>query len=149
MTAPTIYATPERVAVAWLAALPGLNASMVGTTLPSDESLWSASGYITAAVTGGSPDTYYRVGRPVVTLNCWGVTSNTGLPPWNKAQNLAEIVRMGTYLNSWPWLSMPNCDERARVMTAYLAGEPRRHYGDLGDYAAYVVDLALDWATTA
>lgn len=142
-------ATTEKVAVAWLASLPGFNASMVGTELPSDNSTWAASGFVTVSTVGGSPNIYLPFAAPVVGLQFWAVSPDTGLPPWAMAGELAETVRAGCYdtPNIGRTLTPAYCDQQARVMSAYLLAEPRRSYGDVGDYACITVDLALPWST--
>jgi hypothetical protein len=141
------YADTEAVTNAWLTTLPGITAAMVGQTLPADNSTWAASGFITPAGSGGTPDLYFAVAHPVVTLSCWAANPNTGLPPWDKARQLAEIVRYGCLNNGTGALvTLPYADQNARVLSAYLKQEPRRMYGDIGDYACYVVDIVIHWS---
>jgi hypothetical protein len=146
-----IYATTEKVTLAWLATLPGITAAMVDTQLPTPDSnnnlSWAASGFITPYGLGGRADLYTSVAHPVVGLKCWSVDPVTGLPPWNKANNLAEIIRNGC-LNSGTeqFLTIPYCDQNARVLSAYMLEEPRRAFGDLGDYACFDTTIALHWA---
>ncbi len=141
------YATTEKVVNAWLAGLPGLNASMVDEQLPTDNTTWAASGFLTPTGMGGAADVYVPVAHPMVTVDCWAVDPDSGLPPWNKAANLAETVRSGTFTNGvGTFVTLPYSDQNARILTAYLRSEPRRKYGDIGDYACVTFDLALHWA---
>lgn len=144
------YATTPKVVTAWLGSLPSLSTAMVDEQLPSDTSTWAASGFITPFVTGGSPNIYMPVQQPVVTLKFWTVDPDTGLPPWNTAENLAEIVRAGTFSFNTIGraLTVPYCDQTARVMSAYFLVEPRRSYMDAGDYACVTVDMAFYWVAT-
>ena len=49
----------ELVAVSWIKGIPGIPVSSVSTTLPSDNTTWSASGFIQVPfVVGGSPDIF-------------------------------------------------------------------------------------------
>ncbi|WP_329064883.1 hypothetical protein [Amycolatopsis sp. NBC_01480] len=140
------YATPDKVALAWAGLAPGLSPSMVDDQLPVDNTTWAASGFITPMVSGGGANVYFRLDSPVVTLQCWACDPSTGLAPWVKAQAIAETIRVATYLNNPVPVPLPTCDEDARVLSSSVVGHPRRVYGDLGDYAAYSVDVQLHWA---
>ncbi|PKV95922.1 hypothetical protein ATK30_6855 [Amycolatopsis echigonensis] len=139
------YATPDVVALAWAAQAPGIVPSMVGDQLPVDNSTWAASGFITPTVSGGGANAYYRLDQPVVTLQCWACRPGTDLAPWGKAGNLAETLRAATYLNRPVFVSLSTCDENARVLSSSVVGSPRKVYGDIGDYAAFTVDVQLHW----
>lgn len=143
-----VYATPEKVALGWAAAI--FNPSMVGQQLPEDNTTWAASGFVTASISPGlGPHMYYRFDRPVVSFQCWAVNADTGRPPWGRAQNLAETIRVqGTYANQPVSVTVEDASENARVLSSYLVSEPRKVFGDLGDYAAYVVDVQLFWVAT-
>lgn len=142
-----IYASTEKVITAWLATLPGITSAMVGGTLPVDNTTWAASGFITPSGAGGNPDLYFAIGHPIVNLKFWAVDPNSGLPPWPTAENLAEIVRNGCLSNgTGVILTLPYCDQNARVLSVYLKQEPRRSYGDVGDYACFTADVAIHWA---
>jgi hypothetical protein len=143
------YATPENVALGWVAGLPGLSAAMVGDTLPTDNTSWAASGFITAVVSGGGANIYYRLDEPVVTLQCWACQPGTSFVPWPKARNIAETIRVATYLNQPRTVSPPLCDETAKVLSSYTLGQPRKVFGDLGEYAAFSVDVQLFWVAAA
>lgn len=144
------YATTEAVVDAWLTTLPGITTAMVGQTLPVDNSTWAASGFITPSGTGGNADLYFPVAHPIVTLKFWAVNPDTGLPPWDKARQLAEIVRTGCLTNGvGVLLTLPYTDQNARVLSVYLKTEPRRAYGDVGDYACFLADLVVHWAAHA
>jgi hypothetical protein len=140
-----VLASPEAVALAWAASLPGLSAAMVGDTLPRDTALWATDGFITPSVVGGGTNLYYRLGSPVVGLMCWAVTPDSDVPPWPKARNLAETIRAGTYAPGSRYLALPFCSENAEVKSSYFVGEPRRVRGDFGDYACFTVDVQLHW----
>lgn len=141
------YASTERVVNAWLATVPGISAAMVDEQLPADNSTWAASGFITPYALGGVADIDMRIGHPIVGLKCWAVDPNTGRPPWNIAGNLAETVRNGCFSNGTSrYLTLPYCDQNARLLSAYLVEEPRRTYGDTGDYACFNTSVALHWA---
>lgn len=141
------FATTDRVVLAWLALVDGLAPGMVGETLPTDITTWSADGFITPNTAGGNSNIYVPVISPVITMSCWAVDPDTGEPPWNLAKNLAETVRAACQNRDHMGdvLTLPDCDQQVRVFSAYLVGEPRKSYADNGDYACVVVDVHVDW----
>jgi hypothetical protein len=123
-----------------------MDTSMVAATLPADNSTWAASGFVTVRTTGGSPALYVPLREPVVTLDFWAVKPGSTKPPWYQANGLAELVDVGTRAsNVQRTVTLPTGYNPARVYSAYFVQEPRRAYGDQGDYAHYVADLALHW----
>lgn len=145
-------ATSELVGIAWLGSIPGLSTQMVATQLPADDTSWSATGFITIALVGGSPNIYLPVKCPVFQVDCYAVKPGSNKPPWWKANVLAETIRYATLQRtgfnrllslSAGGVSYPS----ARVQTANLTTEPRRRYSDAGDYAIYGFDLAVEWMT--
>lgn len=142
----TLPANTELVAVAWLGGVTGLTSAMVAATLPADNSTWAASGFVTVRTTGGNPNIYFPLREPVVTLDFWAVKPGSSKPPWYQANALAELVDAGTRAsNAARAVALPSGYNSARVFSAYFVQEPRRAYGDQGDYARYVADLALHW----
>lgn len=146
-----LYATTERVVVAWLSSLPGITAGMVGVQLPNPTNggtpTWAATGFITPYALGGLSDPYLPLAHPVVGFKCWAVDPDTGRPPWNVAANLAETIRAGTRtagINQV--LTLPNCDQNARILSAYMLEEPRRSFGDTGDYACFDTTVEIHWS---
>jgi hypothetical protein len=147
-----IAATDEVVTKAWIAQLASFTADMVGEQLPRDRTLWAVSGFITVTVVGGSTVPEFRLESPVIAVQGWAHEPGTDRPPWEKARNLVELVKAGTYQPPGPsgWLlQLPHCGENAVVKTAYPLGKPRRVYGDFGDYAGYVQNLVLNWVPVA
>lgn len=144
--ATVLRANTELVAVAWLRGVAGLSSSMVATTLPTDNSSWAASGFVTVRAVGGAPGIYVPLRSPVVTVDAWGVNPGSSKPPWFQAAALLEAVDLGCRAADVSReLTLPSGYPGARVLTAYLLSEPRRAYGDQGDYAHYIADLALHW----
>lgn len=147
----------EAVAVGWISSIEGLQADGVATQLPDDETKWTANGFITVAVVGGSPDMYVPVRKPVFQIDSWAVNIGSGKPPWGKAANLLEQVRMATYGYREPGSQLASRAvgirasgveyPAARVMAAYLMTEPHRMYGDRADFARYVCTIQLHWTT--
>ena len=142
----TLRANTELVAITWLGGVSGLASNMVAAVLPKDNATWSATGFVTVRTSGGSPGIYTPLRNPVVTLDFWAVKPGSNKPPWFAANYLAELVDRGCRATdaSRP-LTLPANYPPARVLTAYLISEPRRAYGDQGDYAHYVADLQLHW----
>lgn len=142
----------ELVGIAWLKGVPGLPAGSIGTTLPSDNSTWSASGFIQVGIAGGSPEPYLPIHRPVLQLDFWAVNSSGSRPPWGKANQLAEVVKANCYDHqdaATPTLRTVTLHvagyQQARVLSAQMMTEPRRMPDDEARYARYSADLALVW----
>jgi len=156
----------ELVALAWLASVPGFTTAMVGTMLPKLPGSgtmpgWVATGFVTAAVVGGSPDAWMPQAQPVIGVNCWAVNATqtggpTGpinpatKPPWGKAAQLGEQIRGAAYtLNrsgAARQVAMPVTGyAHAAVQSAVLLTEPRRVPGDVGSYARFTFDMQLFW----
>lgn len=139
-------ANTELVAIAWLGGVTGLTPAMVAAQLPKDNTTWAASGFVTVRTVGGSPRRYTTLREPVVTVDTWAVKPGSAKPPWYQANYLAELINLGCRVsNVQRTLTLPTNYPPARVLSAYLVTEPRRSYTDEGDYARYVLDLALHW----
>lgn len=141
-----LRANTELVAVAWIGGVEGLTPGMVNVTLPKDNTGWAASGFVTVRAVGGSPGLYAPLRSPVCVCDCWAVSPNSAKPPWGLANHLAELIVAGCLAtNAERTVTLPDSYPGARVLSAYPVSEPRRAYGDQGDYAHYVLDLALHW----
>lgn len=140
------YADPEAVAVAWAKYATGGDA---GPRLPSDNTTWAANGFVVAQVVGGSSNRNYRFHQPVVTYTAYSCNPGSSTPPWWKASNLCEAMRDETYAHLGRFLELPYRDENVRVLQSWFVTEPRRVYADLGDYAAYTVNVQLNWTRVA
>lgn len=145
MTAPPVVPTTDLVAVAWLRGVPGVPSTAVATTLPSNASTWSASGFVQVTAVGGTSNPHLPVRSPVVGVDCWAVAPGSAKPPWGRANSLAEAVRAGTFGAAGRMVTLSVGGLRARVLEAYLLSEPRRITDDEGSYARYAFDLALHW----
>lgn len=142
-------ANTELTAIAWLSSLDGVPGDAVATTLPTDNSTWSASGFVqvTGGV-GGTVNAYVPMRGPVVQVTCWAVNPNSKRPPWGKANNLAETIWAACYnpANFHAALTLRDSFPQVRVHAAYPVGEIRRlPGGDVSEYAAYTFDVALKW----
>lgn len=139
-------ANTELVAIAWLGGVTGLTSAMVAATLPADNTTWAASGFVTVRTVGGAPGIHVPLRQPVVMVDCWAVKPGSSKPPWFQANALAELIDAGCRASTAQRpVTLPTGYPTARVLSAYLVSEPRRAYGDQGDYARYTVDMALNW----
>lgn len=139
-----LRATTELVAISWLKGVVG---DIVATTLPRDNTSWAASGFVTLATVGGSAHMYVPMRTPVVGVDCWAVSRDSGRPPWNKAAWLAEQVQAACYdVDHIPrTLTLPAGYPSARVLSAYTAYEPRRVPDDAASYARFSLGIVLSW----
>lgn len=141
--------TTERVAVAWLGAVPGLAAEGVGLELPTAPTTWADAGFVQVqAIPGGSADVdtpEWR--RPVLQVDFWATGGPSSItPPWNLAARLVELVRAATETQAYgAAVTLPDDYLAARVQAAYFVTEPRRVLDDPSGYARFTTDLALDW----
>jgi hypothetical protein len=153
MTTPPL-ASSDLVAVAWIASIPGLTADGVATQLPSDETKWTANGFVVVPTNvGGTPHTYAPMRRPVCQTECWATVAGSDKLPWGMAANLAEQIRDGTYDRSGFGRPLPITANGVQYQTAAVKAvtiltEPRRIWSDTGDYAGYTFDLLLHWVQT-
>jgi hypothetical protein len=147
-----LRANTDLVAVAWLGGVTGLTPSMVASRLPTDNTTWAASGFVTVHVSGGTPAIGYALRQPIVTVGCWANTLNSVKPPWGKAFHLAETIVAATEPTDDAGrravhrvLTLPGSYPSARVLGATVRSEPRRAYGDAGGAAHVLLDVELDW----
>jgi hypothetical protein len=142
----TLRANTELVAMAWLAGVTGLSAGMVAATLPKDTTGWASTGFLTVRATGGSPGIYVPMRNPVVTVDTWAVKPGSAKPPWYQANYLAELLDVGCRAtDAARAVTLPTGYPAARVHSVFLVSEPRRAYGDQGEYARYTTDLTFNW----
>jgi hypothetical protein len=146
-----MHPTTSLVAVTWIATIPGLTADGVGDQLPADQTTWAANGYVVVPLTvGGTPHSTTPLRRPVVQVECWADNLNSDKIPWQKAEQLTQEIYFGT-LDKHTFgrpLAITNGDVSygtATVKSALMLNEPRRIWGDTGDYGGFTFDLRLDW----
>lgn len=148
MTTPTLRATPELVATAWLKTVVG---DIVSTTLPkpgTDGLSWEATGFVTLTIVGGTPNLYVPLRTPVMGVDCWAANSQSQKPPWNKAACLAEAVQAACYDHAGipQTVALPSGYPDARVLSAYTTGDHRRVNDDASSYARYSIPgLVIAW----
>lgn len=148
-----MHPTTSLVAVAWIATIPGLTADGVGNQLPDTEPEWAANGYVVIPmVVGGTPHSTSPLRRPVVQVECYADNLNSDKIPWQKAEQLAEQIRFGTYDHATFGRALTIANNGvsygiATVKSALMLTEPRRIWADAGDYGGYAFDLRLDWTS--
>lgn len=145
MTTPTLRATPELVATAWLKSIVG---DRVATTLPKDTTSWVEGGFVTLVVAGGTPNLYVPLRSPAIGVDCWAVNPQSQKPPWNKAAALAEAIQTACYDHPGipQVVALPSGYPQARVLSAYTTGDYRRVNSDPSSYARYSIPgLVVAW----
>lgn len=143
----TLYPNTDLVAVEWLRGVANVDSSSVGTSLPTDNSSWAASGFLEVSTVGGTPNRDLPLAQPVVRIDAWASNASSKRPPWGKANNLIEAVRAATYDEATIQraLDLPQGYPTTRVLSAYLVSEPRRIEDDPSAYARYTADMQLYW----
>ena len=150
MPAPA-HVSSRLVFTTWIATITDLTADGVGNTLPPDDRTWAANGYIVVpVVVGGSPHSTMPLRRPVGQVECWATKPGSGVPPWNRAADLAEQIRIATYDRTSFGRLLAITENgvvypAAMVRSAKILTEPRQIWGDVADYAGFSFDLALQW----
>lgn len=138
-----LQANTDLVAMVWLSE--SFPSSMIGTTLPEDNSSWAASGFVQVTAMGGRADSLVGMISPIVAVDCWAVQLTSNKAPWGKSNNMAETIRHAALLARPHALTLPGNYPKARFFTAYLVTEPRR-IPDPSSYARYNFNLQLNWA---
>jgi len=148
----TRRANTDLVAGLWLASLPGLSASMVGTVVPEGAEKnpdLIASGFVEYFTVGGTPDMYVPERQPVLQVKTYGFPVKTGSrrPQRALANDLAEAIvhacQDPASFNAR--LILPNDRFPARVQQAHALSEPRPVPDDRGYWAVYQFDLQIYW----
>jgi hypothetical protein len=145
-----LFVSSRLVFVAWISSIPGFTASGVGNTLPPDDTTWP-NGYVVVPTTvGGTPEGNMPLRRPVGQVECWAAKPGSGIPPWNRAADLAEQIYFASLnrQNFGRLLTITDAGvsyPSARVSSAKVLTEPRQMWGDEADYAGWQFDLLLQW----
>jgi hypothetical protein len=136
----------ELVGVAFLKTLHADLATAVATRLPTDPTVWAASGFVVVRGIGGGQHAELPWQNPNLQLDVYAVNPNADDPPWDLAADLAARITTGardmTKLNQ-P-LTLRTGYDQARV-TGLTCQRPRRQIGDPASYAWYQIDAQLDW----
>jgi hypothetical protein len=140
--------TIDVVAVALLRVLTGIPATRVDTTLPKDTIVW-ADGFVQAVGISEQSGMYVPLHSSVIAVSCWATNVGSGKPPWGKANQLAEGIKVACLdHDNFPVtldLSSFGAYTSARVHSAYFINEPHRIPSDEGSYARYDGDLQVHW----
>lgn len=141
-------APSELVVVAWIATIPGITTDIVATTLPTDNTSWSDTGFITVGPEfGGNPMVHVPMRRPVMQIDTWGVNPNVMTPNWAQASDLAELIvgACEDNLSLNAPLDVRTDYNQARVTGAFPVTEPRRVRNDDANYARFQLDVEVHW----
>jgi hypothetical protein len=146
--APTLRPTIDVVAVALIRLLSAIPASRVDTTLPKDTAVWS-DGFVQAVGVSEQSGMYVPLHVSVISVSCWATNIGSGKPPWGKANQLSEIIKVACldHSNFPVTLDLSTLGDYgpARVHSAYFITEPHRIPSDEGSYARYDGDLQIHW----
>lgn len=148
----TLNPSSESVALAFVKAVPGIQANKVATVLPSDKAAWQDTGFVQVRTVGGSPNRHVPQAQPVLAIDCWANNGDSKQPAWGKANDLAERIRreIQDNLEFFGQAVDPGPNYKtARILSAWLVTEPRRIEGDENGYARYTFDLEIVWVVTA
>jgi hypothetical protein len=138
------FANTELVAMSWLSEVFG-TPNMIGTTLPTDNSTWAASGFVLVTALSGSRDAYVPMVSPVIGIDTFAFNKSSNKSPWGKSANIAEVI-MNAAIKARPHrLTLPGGYPKAQFFSAIVAREPRR-IPDLASYARFSFDLNIYWA---
>ena len=85
--------TNTQVVEAWLKTIDSVPDSLVGPTLPSDNSTWGASGFYQVTTVGGTPNPDLGIKEPVVAISCWAAVAEGSHAPTNRAESYATDIR--------------------------------------------------------
>jgi hypothetical protein len=144
----TFRPTIDVVAVALVRVLTSIPASRVDTTLPKETTVW-ADGFVQAVGISEESGMYVPLHTSMITVSCWATNIGSGKPPWGKANQLAEALKVECLDHSnFPItldLSPFGSYAPARVHSAYFVNEPHRIPSDEGSYARYDGDLQVHW----
>jgi hypothetical protein len=143
-----LHPTSEQVAVAWLK--DAIGSSGIGIDLPQDSSTWPARGFVQVRSVGGTPHVHIPQRQPVISVDCWAAGTNMARPPWFRAAQLAEIVRVATEAaDAKRQVVIGGSFVNATIQTVYALTEPRPIPSDVAGYAHSSLDIALTWVETA
>lgn len=150
---PTL-ANNELVTLAWIRDVVTAYDVAAGTTLqgpdPDTQVLsWGTTGFITAAVVGGSVNGTVPLRSPVMSIDVWAANVAGSRPPWGRANSIAELIVQAAYAFDWgdtqrP-VTLPTTFGRALVREGSVMNEPERRPADEAAYARYGFELTISW----
>lgn len=139
----------ELVAVHWLKGVPGINPSLVATTLPTPNDSFAASGFVQATVIGGVPRNETPMQSTAVQVDCWAYNANSPKAPWGKAITLASYIKLDIEeRNPARTLDLPASFDDAHVHSVIVDLDPRRVPDD-ESFARYSMDIRIFWTRRA
>lgn len=154
----------ELVARAWMLGVPGLSAiAGAGTRVPPDPISWGAEVQRTyrfvkvGPIVGGGFNRDVPLRSPVVQFTLLAARPGSNQPPWEAAEEMAELVIADTYTDQNGRLNagaravtayLPEGYDPASVRVAAMINEPRRVPADPGSYAKYTTEIQVFWVAT-
>lgn len=142
--------TSPLVAVAWINAIPGLDAP-AATSRPSDPTSWQTTGFVVVSVVGSAGDRDLSASRkPIVQVDGWAYSGGSK-PPRGMAGALLERIREATEDPAMSGLvvtpqSASVAYAPALVTDVWLeSGEAREIPDPDAGYAHFTIDIGLSW----
>jgi hypothetical protein len=121
-------------------------------SLPTDQSKWAASGFVTYTDLGGSADIDLPNSRSAFGISCWATTGSGNAsvaPPWAKAYDLAQTIDAALRGVMPPDFYQPHATRTNylphRIITAYPTTLPMAVRNDPSGFARVDQDLIIDW----
>lgn len=154
---PTLIPTlpnSELVTLAWIRDVVTAYDVGVGTTLqgpdPETQVLsWGTTGFLTAAVVGGSIHGTVPMRQPVMSIDVWAANVDGSRPPWGRANSIAELIVQAAYSFDWGDTQrpvvLPAGFGSALVRDGSVLNEPERRPSDAANYAHYGFQLSVSW----
>jgi hypothetical protein len=143
VTAITLRASAQQVAVAWLSGIAELAGVPVAATLPPPAQ-WGGQDFVTVGPSmGGIPSAYLLTRVPVLQVDAWAVAPNSTRPAWNRASATAEAIRDACYGSSQSGAIAVKGFETVWLNGARAVSEPRRMLSDVAAIARYMITIQL------
>jgi hypothetical protein len=141
--------TSPLVAAGWIKlAVPTV--AGVGRRLPAATDAMRAGGFVRVQVVGGTSGVYVPLHGAVVVAECWWppLQSESHLPPWNHAGQLAQRLASATYDPALMGVTVTLGGDYgpARVHTVIALDEPSEVLDDPSHFARQDVRLQLNWS---
>lgn len=155
----TVYLTSDLVGVFWLRSLVAFPGDCDFANLVSDPWVeitesdgtsrwvpnWPGKTFVSIMTVGGSSDIMSPEYVPTYQIDCWSRPENQGSnPPWNVANQLAEVIRWEQYqMSTSKILTLPGAYPAVRIVDVTVVSEPVRVSGDPLGLARYTLDVSL------
>ncbi len=90
----------------------------------------------------------------MITIRCWANRPGSAKPDWGKANQIAELIKIGGYGNvdslapAQRIVQLSPAFQNARVLAAYAVTEPRRIISDEARFAQYQMEMQFVYVPT-